>query len=263
MTTTTKLSLLLSILSCVHGFNVGQNRAGLPRSRTNMPPLYYTDIEPEISAITINPEITFNGTSLFINNDENVLNEQLNLSKTATRKTRTTKTRSIKASSPTKQQKKKQEAKKGNNKIRWEAHYNELKTYAEQNGNTLVPQKYKHNPKLGYWVMQQRRQYALQQEGSGQKRSSFNGPEGERRRQLLEDIGFVWRVGRRGPIGAYGELRRMKLRSDNNGEKFVSGDEIIDAVDFEKFMIERSDGDGGYSEEDKVKAWRRRFELFR
>merc|ERR1712127_800164 len=80
-------------------------------------------------------------------------------------------------------------------RVRWQTHYNELVSYKEANGHCAVPQKYTPNPKLGLWVMQQRRQHALQETG---KRSSFNGPEGEKRRALLDEAGFLWRVGRLG-----------------------------------------------------------------
>jgi len=41
------------------------------------------------------------------------------------------------------------------NKI-WEEMYNRLLKYKQKNGNTLVPQRYKEDPKLGRWVNKQR-----------------------------------------------------------------------------------------------------------
>ena len=93
------------------------------------------------------------------------------------------------------------------------------------------------------WIISQRRQYGLQQDG---KKSSFNASDGKKRAQLLEEIGFVWRVQRRGPRGAYGELRRLKHHADAV-MKIGGGDDILDAVDFEKYMIDKR---GVYSEEE-------------
>ena len=90
----------------------------------------------------------------------------------------------------------------------------------------------------------------------------------------MEDIGFVWRVGRGGrPRGSYKGLRRVRYRrggTDANGEDGHDGalvlddddaeDDIFDAVDFEGYMIAKR---REYTDEDVRDAWRRRFEYFR
>lgn len=267
MVTSLRTYLLLLALSRANGFNVGRHPSFLPtpRTRANVPPLFFTDIEPEISSITISPEIQFNGTSLF-NNDEGPTNGEYtsnNDGAGAKRKPRGPQTKTISKNKSLPGEPKDRGAAKRpfvrGHRARWQAHYDELKAYHAEHGHCLVPQKHPPNPKLGLWVMQQRRQHMLQQSG---KRSSFNGAEGIRRARLLEEIGFVWRVGRHGPRGAYGKLRRYRLGSyaatamDNDRE----GDEIVDAVNFEKYMIEKSTE---MSEEDKRAAWQRRFELLR
>merc|ERR1712127_962937 len=90
---------------------------------------------------------------------------------------------------------------------KWRKHYDALLTFREEHGHCAVPQRYGPNLGLGHWVMQQRRYYSLQQLG---ERSAFNGPEGEERRRLLEEVDFAWSVERRGPRGARGG-RRFRL----------------------------------------------------
>eukprot|EP00579_Thalassiosira_antarctica_P004599 CAMPEP_0201892608 /NCGR_PEP_ID=MMETSP0902-20130614/36840_1 /ASSEMBLY_ACC=CAM_ASM_000551 /TAXON_ID=420261 /ORGANISM="Thalassiosira antarctica, Strain CCMP982" /LENGTH=213 /DNA_ID=CAMNT_0048424119 /DNA_START=104 /DNA_END=745 /DNA_ORIENTATION=+ len=212
-----------------------------------MPPLFYTDIEPELSgSITILPLIQLIDKSIFARNHDNGVDDQSTMDKaTESSRTKTKSNQQNKAVSTSRQ----------SHKVTWQKHYNELKSYKAQNGHCLVPQKNSSNPKLGLWIMSQRRQYALQQDG---KKSAFDAPGGDKRAQLLEEIGFVWRVQRRGPRGAYGELRRLKHHADAV-MKIGGGDDVLDAVDFEKYMIDKR---GGYSEDDMRAAWRRRFELF-
>jgi hypothetical protein len=105
--------------------------------------------------------------------------------------------------------------------------------------------------------MAQRRQYALQLKG---KKSSFNAADGPNRIQQLEAIGFVWKVERRGPRGAYGSLRMMKHRAGNRS----GGDnDIVDVVDYEKYIIEKIERSEMSNSDDEIReAWRQRFDIF-
>ena len=67
----------------------------------------------------------------------------------------------------------------------WDEQFAELEGYAEEHGNCLVPQHYERNPKLGYFVKNQRRQYKLLKDG---KKSSMT----EEKKERLEFIGFAW-----------------------------------------------------------------------
>lgn len=68
---------------------------------------------------------------------------------------------------------------------KWDEQFEELKIYANENGDCLVPQHYDENPTLGFFVKNQRRQYKLLQED---KKSSLT----EERKDKLESIGFAW-----------------------------------------------------------------------
>lgn len=223
--TTTSIGILL-LAASIHAFNIAP-QSSRTRPRTGMPPLHYTDIDPEISAITIDPSIRINGTSIFVQSS-------------------TIKTKPVIEKKP--------KARKSH-KVTWQLHYNELKDYKAQHGNVLIPQSYKANPKLGLWVMQQRRQWTLQQNG---KKSSLDGAGGIKRVQLLEDIGFVWRVQRRGPRNAYGSLEQRMHHQD---QKKGTGDGILDAVNFETFMVEKTEK-FECTDDDIRAAWLKRFEIF-
>jgi len=69
----------------------------------------------------------------------------------------------------------------------WEVRLDELKTYKEKYGDCSVPREWSENPQLGEWVIKQRYQYRLYQEG---KKSQIT----EKRIQALESINFQWRV---------------------------------------------------------------------
>jgi hypothetical protein len=73
------------------------------------------------------------------------------------------------------------------NKDTWMKSYQELKKYAAKEGNCNVPRNYPENKQLGIWVMHQRTQNRLLQEG---KQSTMT----EDRKHLLECIGFVWKL---------------------------------------------------------------------
>ena len=67
----------------------------------------------------------------------------------------------------------------------WIVRFEQLREYKAEFGNIRVPCKYSANPKLGTWVMTQRRNYKLQQEG---KTSTMPAE----RIRALESIGFDW-----------------------------------------------------------------------
>ena len=68
---------------------------------------------------------------------------------------------------------------------KWRDNFRQLCEFKEQFGHSVVPQHYAANPKLGYWVSTQRKNYRWLQEG---KPSSMT----EDRIRELESIGFDW-----------------------------------------------------------------------
>jgi hypothetical protein len=67
----------------------------------------------------------------------------------------------------------------------WNERFAKLENFAKEYGNCLVPQHYKKDPKLGYFVKNQRRQYKLMMDGT---KSSMT----EEKKQRLDSIGFAW-----------------------------------------------------------------------
>jgi hypothetical protein len=67
----------------------------------------------------------------------------------------------------------------------WMQRFGELQEYRRCNGSCNVPCSYKPNPKLAYWVKNQRRHYRLSQQGK-------QTPMGPARVELLEQLGFAW-----------------------------------------------------------------------
>ena len=65
------------------------------------------------------------------------------------------------------------------NEEKWNRRFNELKEYKEKNGDCLVPQRYKDNPKLGIWVATQRNAFETYRLT-------------KKRVDKLSSIGFVW-----------------------------------------------------------------------
>ena len=232
--------LIMALLIPSHGFNAAQkNNSGIHRNR-RMPPLFYTDIEPEIRSITVPPLIYVDGKPMITQDDEvDVLNSSVSTREKKDKPNRSTKKtkRSTTKSSARKEKK--------SHETVWHQHYADLLQYKEEHGNCIVPQNYS-DKKLGLWVMQQRRQYTLLQQG---KNSSLSGKRGEYRLRLLEEIGFVWRLDRRGPRGSYGALRRMQK---------LTGHEIHTVKNFEQYMIEKG---ANFSEDQKRAAWLKRFEV--
>ncbi|KAL7523616.1 hypothetical protein ACHAWF_000594 [Thalassiosira exigua] len=254
MTRSTTIGILL-LSASVHGFNIISYHSGRRRPRNTMPPLYYTDVEPEIRSVTVPLIVDFNTTSILV---EPAAGGSLGASSTALAPE--SKAPLQPASKPAASNKSAQAAADGkskptrSHKVTWQTRYNQLVQYNAEHGHCRVPQSYGANPKLGLWVMQQRRQYTLQQKG---KSSSFNGQGGKKRVELLDDIGFVWRVERRGPRGAYGTLRRMK---EGAGRTASSGDDVVNVANFEEYLIRKS---GDYTDDQIRDAWRQRFEIFR
>ncbi|KAL9181002.1 hypothetical protein ACHAXT_009807 [Thalassiosira profunda] len=242
--------LLLSVGT--DGFGAVPQRLCRPRSRAaTLPPLFYTDIEPEIRSATIPPVIHFNGTTIHVHPAENGARARGSTTSRTSGGQATAPIPDVESDDAKPRTKRKSKSPKSH-VTTWQTRYQELLTYKNENGHCLVPQNYSANRRLGLWVMQQRRQYTLQQTG---RSSSFDGPGGAKRVQLLEDIGFVWRVLRRGPRDAYGSLRRMKQLADSRS----TGDEVVDAANFETYLIEKSED---LSDDDIRAAWRRRFEIF-
>lgn len=69
----------------------------------------------------------------------------------------------------------------------WEEQFLALKAYARDTGHCKVPARFKPNPKLGRWVMTQRRQFTLLMQGYPSALTA-------ERIQRLEDIGFTWSI---------------------------------------------------------------------
>ena len=227
--------------------------AGEIRSSRHDTRLNYSDIEPELAAATIDPKIALIESALYAGNELSVKSppppSQVAKRSAASRVFQSREV-SETLSPPTKKKRKSRSAATSLHEIAWNQRYNELVEYKKVNGDCLVPQTYKPNKKLGYWVMQQRRQYRLQSDG---KRNSLDGRVGAKRKQLLDDIGFVWKATR--------TAKRLCLPYTNEGderEEFKC--EICRTSDFEGYMIERSHD---LSDDEKRQIWLKRFELFR
>ncbi|KAL7478633.1 hypothetical protein ACHAW6_004388 [Cyclotella cf. meneghiniana] len=93
----------------------------------------------------------------------------------------------------------------------WEDQFKALHRYRLVNGHTKVPARYKENPKLGRWVMTQRRQMALMQQG-------YPNALTVERIAMLDEIGFAWSV-RPEPVSTWNkkmeELKQYKQTFGN------------------------------------------------
>ncbi|KAL9180743.1 hypothetical protein ACHAXT_011196 [Thalassiosira profunda] len=93
----------------------------------------------------------------------------------------------------------------------WEEQFTQLQLYQLQSGHCRVPARCKANPKLGRWVMTQRRQFTLLLQG-------FPSALTADRIRRLEGIGFAWSV-RPEPVTTwnqkYQELRAYKAAHGN------------------------------------------------
>lgn len=101
----------------------------------------------------------------------------------------------------------------------WNARYEELKAYVNENGNALVPWKYPQNEQLGLWVMTQRRIYKLMQQGE-QKGDELTDRSDviDDRIQKLNEIGFVWDLHEAQFLERLEELKVYRM---NNGDTLV------------------------------------------
>ena len=64
---------------------------------------------------------------------------------------------------------------------KWNLQYGKLVEFQQKNGHCIVPQRHEQDKSLGQWVRKQRRNY-----------TSNTIPQG--RKDLLDEIGFIWRV---------------------------------------------------------------------
>ena len=78
---------------------------------------------------------------------------------------------------------------RNNSTVSWEERLHQLAKYKKEFGNTNVPQKYKKNEQLGMWVMTQKRQCRLLEEG---KHSRIR----KDRLLSLKKLGFEWKSSR-------------------------------------------------------------------
>lgn len=69
----------------------------------------------------------------------------------------------------------------------WEEQFKALVAFHKENGHCKVPARYSVNPKLGRWVMTQRRQFTLMVQG-------YSSALTIERIQRLESIGFTWSI---------------------------------------------------------------------
>jgi Helicase associated domain len=74
---------------------------------------------------------------------------------------------------------------------RWESMFEKLKSYKQQYGDCLVPNRYEEDRSLGSWVSTQRRYFKLMN-SSESIGNSKNPKVNEMRIAKLHDIGFVW-----------------------------------------------------------------------
>lgn len=93
----------------------------------------------------------------------------------------------------------------------WEEQYKALRDYHLRFGNCKVPARFKANPKLGRWVMTQRRQFTLLMQG-------FPSALTAERIRRLESLGFTWSV-RPEPVSTWNkkfqELKAYKATYGN------------------------------------------------
>ncbi|KAL3778441.1 hypothetical protein HJC23_007662 [Cyclotella cryptica] len=128
----------------------------------------------------------------------------------------------------------------------WNIRYHDLLEFKKEHGHCLVPQHYPPNPKLGLWVMAQRRYYKLQSRKQGINKLSLRH---QHRVRLLEEVGFVFDVKRRGP--RVSKIHQMSRCSQDGSN------EVHAMEDFVGFVIENR-----YTDEEKRQAWKLRFQLF-
>ena len=77
---------------------------------------------------------------------------------------------------------------------KWLAMYAKLQKFREEHGDCNVPRRYKDDPSLGNWVVQQRKKYHYVAVGCPALTND--------RIELFESIGFVWEIRKRAPGGS-------------------------------------------------------------
>jgi len=144
----------------------------------------------------------------------------------------------------------------------WHHRYQELVAFHDRYGHSLVPQNYPPNPKLGQWIMAQRRQYTLKMRGETNSLT-------EERMRLLEDLGFVWRVVRRGPRGGtVEEMRNWNQRLNRSDANETDGGEVVGETmdklgsleNFEAYLIRKREEEN-WNDDELLEAWRERFRI--
>jgi len=121
----------------------------------------------------------------------------------------------------------------------WNAQFQALIEFKEQHGHCLVPQNYPPNPKLGLWVMAQRRYFKEKKALTERHRL---------RRKRLQEAGFSFTIDRRGPRMA--KLVKSSSRRRNS---------IEEMDDFVGFLVKNEDL---ISEKEKSDAWKLRFSIY-
>ena len=96
----------------------------------------------------------------------------------------------------------------GTTKTDWSTRFQQLCEFKVQFGNCLVPRQYTANPKLGTWVMTQRRNHKLQKEGK-------QSPITEESIRELESIGFDWETSQTDWSARFQQLCEFKAQFAN------------------------------------------------
>jgi hypothetical protein len=73
------------------------------------------------------------------------------------------------------------------NDAKWETQFAKLQTYHKDRGNCNVPNKWKDDPSLGFWVSSQRTLYKKMKTGESDM--------DQNRIEKMEELGFEWRLG--------------------------------------------------------------------
>jgi len=96
----------------------------------------------------------------------------------------------------------------------WEEQFVALLTYQRETGHCKVPARFKANPKLGRWVMTQRRQFTLLMQG-------FPSALTTERIQRLESIGFTWSIRPEPAKTWHKKFQELKIYKDTFGNCMV------------------------------------------
>mmetsp|Transcript_23095 Transcript_23095/g.35678 ORF Transcript_23095/g.35678 Transcript_23095/m.35678 type:complete len:354 (+) Transcript_23095:65-1126(+) len=96
----------------------------------------------------------------------------------------------------------------------WEEQFFALKAYQRETGHCKVPARFKSNPKLGRWVMTQRRQFTLLMQGYPSALTA-------ERIQRLESIAFTWSI-RPEPVKTWNrKFQELKVYKNTFGNCMV------------------------------------------